>query len=751
MESQKWIVVSNRLPFSYDSNKNKLVSSSGGLVTALKGIKSKSPIQWIGAIQNNIPPSVVSQIKDINEFQMRYTPIEVNEDLYNSYYNDFCNDVLWPLFHYETEMLKYTNEAWESYYQVNKLFADKILEVATENDLIWIHDFHLFLVSGLLKEANPKLKVGFFLHIPFPTSEIYRHLPVRNEILQSLVQADLIGFHDYSYLRHFTSSVYNVLGVTSSLLTISHNNHKTNLGVFPVSIDTQDFIDQAESDKTKESIKNFHLKDGNHIRILGIDRLDYSKGIELKFLAFKKLLTDFPEMRGKVKFFQVAIPSRTDVIEYKKLKENIDQLISEINGEFSTPNYIPIQYMFNTVPFNDLMALYRTSNVLFVGSKRDGMNLVSLEYIVTQDPKNPGVVVLSEFAGAISTLSHVLKINPWDISETSTTLYKAITMKKEERIKKHKTMYKYLKSYTANKWATFFMKELDEKVKNMKIQKTSNLTIQHNFIELSNKIRNKKIVLMIDYDGTLSPIVDDPNDAILSIETMSILDELKSKHEVIIVTGRPVNFIKDRFPSDNFEIAAEHGGIFFSQNDKQWHTLVNSGKEIWYNEALQIMDDYSQRTPESFIEKKDYSLSWHYRKSPQSFATFQSRKLLCDLESGLANFPVNFIQGKKIIEVKSIEANKGVFANWYYDNIFSELSDKKCETIFIAIGDDRTDEDLFSAINKHGITIKVGEEDTSAMYRLNSQEEVNPFLKNLLIKDYKSEIIQSDQVQQTAV
>ncbi|MFW5887670.1 MAG: alpha,alpha-trehalose-phosphate synthase (UDP-forming), partial [Bacteriovoracia bacterium] len=460
MSASKWIIVSNRLPFKYDAENDQLQMSSGGLVTAISGIHTKTPILWVGSTTDEITMKKIEQRGKKARENISYHPILMDNNLYNAYYNGMGNDVIWPAFHYEADMIKFEKENWDAYVKANQIIADNIVEVADDNDLIWVHDFHLFLVPGFIKKKRKNLKVGFFLHIPFPSSEIYRQLPVREKILESLITADLVGFHDHSYLRHFCSAVYNILGINSSLLTIEHNQHVTQLGVYPVSIDTQGFMEKARSAKTASMIKKLHLKERGGSLILGVDRLDYIKGIELKLHSFRNFLKKYPEYIGKVHFFQIAVPSRQDVDEYKKLREDIERLVGQINGEFSTPTYIPVQYMFNSVSNPELMALYRRSSVLFIGSKRDGMKLVSLEYVSTQQKNNPGVVILSEFAGAVSTLSHVIKINPWDFDRTADALHKAVTMPLEDRKKRHAPMLKFLESYNSSDWAKSFMDSL---------------------------------------------------------------------------------------------------------------------------------------------------------------------------------------------------------------------------------------------------------------------------------------------------
>lgn len=724
MPDKRWIIVSNRLPFSYNPNDKTYKVSSGGLVTAIRGIQTSHKQVWVGISDKKTPQSVLK--KAARDAKMDFEPVHVEPDLYDSYYNDFCNDVLWPLFHYETELVRYKADAWNNYIEVNKVIADKIIQMAKDTDLVWIHDFHLFLVPEIVKEKRPNLKIGFFLHIPFPSSEVYRQLPVREEILNSIIKCDLIGFHDYSYLRHFCSSVYNILGIPSSLLNIEVSSHVAHLGVYPVSIDTKAFTSKAESKKTKTYLEAFGLKKNRMTTILGVDRLDYIKGVELKLQAFEYLLKNHPELRGKIQLFQIAVPTRTDVDEYKNLKAEVEKLVGKINGEYSTPSYTPIKYIFNSVKTHELMALYRGSEVLFITSKRDGMNLVCLEYISCQDEKDPGVVVLSEFAGAISTLSHALKVNPWDIESTSEALLEAINMEKEERKQRHAPMFDFLNSYTANHWASSFMQELATCDQTQSI--TVDLHDKPDFNLIKQKLKGKKVTLMLDYDGTLVPICNKPEDAVLAENTKKLIKKINTKRNVefVVVSGRPSDFLGGQFSQSTVYMAAEHGGSFFDPSKKKWVSLVSSSKRSWYKQAEKIILDYHQRTPGSLVEKKQHALSGHYRNSPTDFGQYNARKLASELESALSNFPVTVIHGKKVVEVKAMQANKGFFANW-----FREKYQGADERVVLAIGDDRTDEDLFDSLGEEDISIKVGPGQTLANYRLGKQEDVSKLLKTL--------------------
>jgi trehalose 6-phosphate synthase/phosphatase len=728
----KWIVVSNRLPFSKNAQTGKLEPSSGGLVSAISGIKTDKNKVWVGTAPVGMDRAEWQE-QPLSE-DSAYKPVFISKELYDRYYNGMANDVIWPLFHYEGEIVQFNWDDWGAYCEVNRLFAEAVSEEAQPGDLIWVHDFHLFLLPQYLKEKDPSIQVGFFLHIPFPSSEIFRQLPIRKEILEALLYSDLVGFHDYSYLRHFNSAVQAILGLESSLLALNKGDHLVRFGVYPVSIDTPKIKEASAQEAVQKLIEGFNGERKYEKLILGVDRLDYIKGIPLKFEAFREMLKSRADLIGRVSLLQVAVPSRTEVPEYMRLKKEIDRLVGEINGEFGRPNYAPVQYIFNSVPFEQLMALYRSADALLVTSKRDGMNLVALEYIAAQDPEDPGVVLLSEFAGAISTLSQIIPLNPWDRVQTARKMADALGISREERVEKHQPMLEYLENYTATSWAESFMRNL-EKVGELKTaENRTTLFVGSGDSMIPEGLQRRthggerKLIVFSDYDGTLVPIRQKPEEARLSQEERNQLRSIfdSSGLELVMVSGRSSRFLTQQFDGMNIFSGAEHGAKFYDKEEKQWRSLVNSDKESWYEYALQVMKDYTTRVPGSFIEKKEFGISWHYRQAPPEFANYQARKLHEELEIGLSNLPVAILRGKKVIEARAVEANKGAFARWFLQTKYVTGQE-----VILAIGDDQTDEEIFQALPESAFTVKVGDEPTAARYRLRSQEQVIPFLQKV--------------------
>lgn len=738
MADCKWIIVSNRLPVQFDEQKKKLIESSGGLVTAVNHIKTKHERIWVGSAKADLAKHLAEHVDNGDGVKrggdkhpcekMEYHPVVIEDGLFDDYYNGYCNDTLWPMLHYESELVRHNSEKWAAYVEVNRLFAEEIHKIANNDDLIWIHDFHLFLVPRFLKKLNKKIRVGFFLHVPFPTPEIFRQLPNRENILGSLLKADLIGFHDYEYLRHFTRNVHTILGIDADMYSIRHEGHLARLGVFPVSIDTPGILKKADSAGTKKELSKLAEKWTPPLVVLGVDRLDYIKGLDLKFRAFERLLERYPAMQGKVWLIQIAVPSRTDVEDYKALRAKLEELVGSINGRFGDIAYTPIHYIFSSIPMYQLLALYRRANTLLVTSKRDGMNLVCLEYIASQDKSNPGNILLSEFAGAISTLSHVTPINPWNIDETAKSLHDALNMNLAERKSRHKPMLDYLWSYTATVWADSFMSSLDRKLPRKNNREVRNISPKSFIQMISKKMDDKKLLIFLDYDGTLVPIQNHPKDAILPKLERSLIRKLSKKRRVrlVITSGRPRAFLEQQFKNLSMEMGAEHGASYYNTQTKQWINLISSELR-WYDQVNTMMENFASRIPESFVEKKEYGLCFHYRNSPKEFGQYQANKLYFELEMSMAKMPISILEGKKNIEVRAIEANKGSFCRWFLNQVVDPDS-----YLPIAVGDDQTDEDMFIVTKERGLALKIGGGNTTADFQMAKQSKVVEVLQSLI-------------------
>lgn len=462
------VVVSNRLPVTINkkaqTGKYEYKMSSGGLVTALQGLAKTSTFQWYGWPGLEIPDNEKAIVKQDLFEKFNAYPVFLSDEIAELHYNGFSNSILWPLFHYHPGEINFDENAWLAYNEANETFAEAIMENVHDNDLIWVHDYHLMLLPEILqkkiKARNLRnVKLGWFLHTPFPSSEIYRILPVRQEILKGVLSCNLIGFHTYDYARHFLSSVQRVLNVNTLPNGVEYNGTFVNVGAFPIGIDVDTFREGLKEQAVVQRMAELKEKFKGCKIIVGVDRLDYIKGVPQKLHAMEVFLNEHPEWIGKVVLVQVAVPSRGDVEEYQYLRSVVNELVGRINGQFGTVEFVPIHFMHKSVPFQELISLYALSDVCLVSSTRDGMNLVSYEYIACQEEKK-GALVLSEFTGAAQSLNGALIVNPWNTDELSDAINEALTLPREKKEANWEKLYKYISKYTSAFWGENFVHEL---------------------------------------------------------------------------------------------------------------------------------------------------------------------------------------------------------------------------------------------------------------------------------------------------
>ncbi|KAI3633508.1 hypothetical protein MIR68_008455 [Amoeboaphelidium protococcarum] len=461
---ERLIVISNRLPVSMSRNADgewQYKMSSGGLVSALSGLKKEMSFTWIGWPGVEIPEEEREGVRKSLMEQYNCLPVFISDDVAELYYNGFSNSILWPLFHYLPGEINFNEDYWLAYNEANQLFNEAVGEIIQDNDIVWVQDYHLMLLPSLIRESNPgkKIKIGWFLHTPFPSSEIYRILPVRKEILLGVLKSDLLGFHTYDYARHFLSSCTRILDLPTVPNGVEFDGRHVHVGTYPIGIDPEKFTNGLKDSKIIDRIEKLRGKFQGLKVLVGVDRLDYIKGVPQKLHALEVFLQNHKEFQDKVVLVQVAVPSRTDVPEYKNLSANVNELVGRINGKYGSIDFMPIHFMNKSVNFEELVALYTIADACLVSSTRDGMNLVSYEYITCQRD-NHGVLVLSEFAGAAQSLNGSIIVNPWNTEELAESIHKALTMSDEDKKRNHEKLFKYVNKHTAAYWGLSFVNEL---------------------------------------------------------------------------------------------------------------------------------------------------------------------------------------------------------------------------------------------------------------------------------------------------
>jgi trehalose 6-phosphate synthase/phosphatase len=725
------LIVSNRLPITIQKKKEKLYfkQSLGGLATGLGSFYESFNSKWIGWCGITSEKISFEEKKNIEaklEKDFLNYSVFLSKRQKDLYYSEFCNKTLWPLLHGFTQYATYDKSSWKTYKRVNELFANTVLEIAEPEDMVWVHDYHLMLLPKLIKNEHPNMAVGFFLHTPFPSPDVFRLLPWREEILDGLLEADLLGFHTYSYVQNFLMTVRRLLGINHTLGKIIVGDHLAKVDSFPIGIDYPLFADAETKPKVRASIKKLSTRLGKTKKILSIDRLDYTKGVLHRLEGFDLFLRCYPEYKGKVTLVLVAVPSRAKVQHYQTLKRKVDELVGKINGDNGTLGWTPIQYIYHSLAFHSLLALYRISDVAMVTPLADGMNLIAKEYIATKTD-GKGALILSEMAGAVEELREAIVVNPNNIEEIAEALKKALSMSEDEQIRRNKTMQERLQSYNIKVWANDFINSLSQVKKNQDELCAKELGGEAKTKIINDYLRSKTRLIFLDYDGTLVPFADTPEEAKPDVELLTLLTSLAQdvENEVIIISGRNKEALGEFFKDTNIGLVAEHGAWIRDKKGK-WMTAGNFNTD-WKEVVKPILYRYKQRTPGALIEEKDFSLVWHYRRVDPELAWVRVSELKETLYFLTANLKVDVAEGNKIVEVKNAGINKGQAAvNW--------LSKKKWG-FMLAVGDDLTDEDLFRELPEDAYSIKVGLAPSRAKLRFKTQSEVIPFL--MAIKNAK--------------
>jgi trehalose 6-phosphate synthase/phosphatase len=729
--ASRLILVSNRLPFQLveKSGKVSLRQSDGGLVTALKSYFERDSQNtfnqkiWLGSA--DFTEKRWQKYKESNPEPPTFSiePIFIDPKVYSKYYNGFCNATLWPLFHYFITYTVFDEDSFESYEHVNQLIADRLAEMVQPGDIIWIHDYQLFLVPDMLRQRVRDVSIGFFLHIPFPSFEIFRllHRHWKEKILRGLLGADLIGFHTNEYVQHFLKTVRMTLGYDHQYRSVTVGNRIVKTDLFPLGIDFEKFHSARQQqeivNKRDEILSNF----GNKKIIFSVDRLDYTKGVTHRLQGFERFLEKFPEWHEKVVFVLVIVPSRQIISKYNERKRMIEELVGSINGKYSSLQWQPIIYRYNHLEFNDLSALYQAAHVGLITPLRDGMNLVAKEYVASCG-EDGGVLILSELAGAASELGEALLVNPMEIDEVARAINEALTMPAADQTGKIKLMQRRLIEYDVQSWVVDFLNQMHE-VKRMQHEnvKTLNQESIHELVINFQKANSR--LLFLDYDGTLVPFARHPRDAKPTETVLNIVSRLagNKRNHVTIISGRDSNVLSEWFGNTPVTLVAEHGASV-RQISGEWEHLQGMD-ESWKQNIRPTLELFAKRCPGSFVEEKNHTLAWHYRNVQVDLGFMRSRELLDSLLHLVRNAQLQVIDGNKVIEVRVAGIDKG--------NAAKAIVEREKPDFTLVMGDDKTDEDMFSALQSSAITIKVGPGITSAQYVIPSQQEVIRLLELL--------------------
>ncbi|MCE7060356.1 bifunctional alpha,alpha-trehalose-phosphate synthase (UDP-forming)/trehalose-phosphatase [Dyadobacter sp. CY343] len=727
--SGRLIIVAYRLPFKLvrENEQVRLFQNSGGLVSAVLSLvkdtrmpkfNAHEKIQWVG-FSENTREELEGQSLANEEFQAHpvFIPDEVNEN----YYEGFCNNLIWPLCHYFPSLARFNDEYFEAYQTANRLFFEKLDEILEPDDTIWVQDYQLMLLPGMIRQKYPSNKIGFFFHIPFPSYELFRMLPVRwrKALVDGILGADVVGFHTNDYVEYFLKAARLVSEYGNKLHYINMSNRIVKVDSFPISIDFEKFnaaFDEPEVVQARNDARQ-SLKEKV---IFSVDRLDYSKGIIHRLKGYQRFLERYPEWHEKVSFVMVVVPSRDTIEQYQQMKSDIDQTVGKINADFGNIYWQPIIYQYRSMPYHELVGMYTASDVALITPVRDGMNLVCKEYVASRKDRK-GVLILSEMAGAAAELGEAIIINPLDSQDIADAIQQAFEMPVEEQTKRMDAMRERIKDYDVFAWTNDFFTQMTmleqehDRLRQVFLNTSGIDAIRQAYEASSDRI------LFFDYDGTLAPIVADPAKAIISEDVKKLIGEIAKRDTVVIVSGRDKQFLGDLFNDLPVHIIAEHGALVKTKGSEEW--VMNADYEEGWKESIRpIMDMYAKRCPGAFVEEKETSLAWHYRTADEKeYATRRAQELLWQLKNYIQpELNLQVIDGNKVVEVKKTAFNKGTATRMFVDNGNYDF--------VLAIGDDTTDEDMFEALPDTSFTIKIGDDLSAARNHIRSQEEVFHFL-----------------------
>ncbi len=442
------VVVANRLPVAWDDEEEKWMPSPGGLVSALTPILRARHGTWVG--WSGIPDR---HDEPFDLEGIRQLPIDLSEEEVAAYYEGFCNGTVWPLYHDAIRPVEMHRHWWRPYVAVNRKFSDAVLGTTAPHEPVWIHDYQLQLVPQMVRERTPERRIGFFLHIPFPPLEIFGRLPWRSQVITGLLGADVIGFHTRQSALNFARAARQYGGASGPAEALAVGGRTVTAESVPISIDTAEFNHLARSPEVVEAAHRLRSElGGPRTLMLGVDRLDYTKGIDLRLRSFQTLLENRPDLHGEVTFVQVAVPSREGVGEYQIIRERIEQLVGHINGAYGRPDWVPVHYLHRSLPREELLAFYRAADVMLITPLRDGMNLVAKEYIATRSDST-GVLVLSEFAGAAEQLDRALLANPYDLDGLAAIIERAIELPIDEQRERMRALRRIVTRWDVYEWA----------------------------------------------------------------------------------------------------------------------------------------------------------------------------------------------------------------------------------------------------------------------------------------------------------
>ncbi|MFN0156388.1 MAG: bifunctional alpha,alpha-trehalose-phosphate synthase (UDP-forming)/trehalose-phosphatase [Gaiella sp.] len=702
------VVVANRLPVSVrlSGSEVTLEPSPGGLASALRAVDGDFTwVGWPGAVIRAGAQDLVRRTLR----ERRLEPVFLSAADERGFYSGACNEALWPLFHYFPGRFSFSYADWRRYVDVNRRFAEAAAASCADGGRVWIHDFQLMLAPGFLRELRPDVAIGFFLHIPFPSSEIYRLLPPREEVLRGLLGADVLGFHTGDYVRHFRSSCLRVLGLESLPEEVPYDGRSVRLAADPIGIDTASFRAALEDPEAPGVLAELEERYRGRRLVLGVERLDYTKGVPQKIEAFRRLLEQEPERVADTTLLQVVVPSRLDSEDYRELRRDIEQQIARVNGEVGGLGVTPIEYVHRSLAPVELAALYRRADVLAVTALRDGMNLVAQEFVSCQSARGPrpsryrGALVLSELAGAAQLLPGALLVNPWDTDAIAARLSEALALPAAERRRRMELMAARVDRLDSARWAAGSLARLRSVRRRTPTTSVLRKTLADSAPVLQRRLAGaRRRTIILDYDGTLRELVEHPDLAAPGEQVVAVLEELCAlpATEVHVVSGRRRDALERWLGRLPVHLGAEHGYLARAPGER-WRRLLDADLG-WLPGVERILRRVAADVPGTHVERKTCSVAWHYRQAEPEYGAWRARELLVALDSLLSGAHAEVITGKLVVEVRASGINKGLYVRELFP------SGKPGTHAVLGAGDDRTDLDMYAALPSGSFAIHVG-------------------------------------------
>jgi trehalose 6-phosphate synthase/phosphatase len=721
------LLVSNRLPVTlrHEAGGDVAVTrSAGGLATALARPHAERDSLWIGWPGEAFRSAATRQrLERQLRDEHRCVPVFLSARDIHRYYDGISNRALWPLLHLFQAHMRYEEAEWAAYVQANQRFCEAVVREARGDERIWVHDYHLFLLPAMLRAHLPAARIGFFLHTPFPPPDLFRIFPHRDALLQGVLGADVIGFQTFGYVQNFLWAVYRVLGLDATTGVLSYEGRQVLSAMYPISVDPAPFLEALQADPTTATeLHQLEASVGSRKLLLGMDRLDYSKGIPERLRAYQWLLAEHPEWRERTAFLQVSVPSREKVLAYQELRRDVDALVGEINGTYGTTTWTPVQYLYRNLPFPTICALLRRADVALVTPLRDGMNLVAKEYVVCQGQR-PGALLLSEFAGASAELGEAFFVNPYDPRGMAARLHEVLSLPEDVLADRMQAMHARVCTHTVHVWAQQFLDTLE----GIQPQPTTQpLTPAVRQCLRATYAEAARRVLLLNYEGTLTPLVAWRDDARPPPHLRDLVQALQRdvRNVVAVLSGHDRRTLERAFGACGCWLVAEHGAWVWKPPAGLWRPTHPELTEEWKATVRPLLAQVVARTPGSSLEEKDSALVWHYRLADPDFGRWQAHELFSQLQGLLASSGLRVQHGPKMIEIRWAEIHKGTMTA----QLLAQVAPADW---VLAIGDDRTDDDMFAAVPADQWTVKVGPEATVARFSLPTPAEVLALLREL--------------------